>query len=102
MFEEQFDKVYEEDSIQYKISQIKDEFYSKWSDLNITGVDRIKDKWQSKEAIEFVEQITKLNDTVNRIMNNFDDLSDCWKIYMKKKEEAEEEKRKNGNSTKLY
>ena len=86
MFEEKFDKTYEEDTIQYKISKVRDEFYSKWSEINIQGVDTIKDKWVSEEAREFIDQIIKLNDIVNQIMNNFEELSECWKKYELKKE----------------
>ena len=80
----QYDRVEKTKIIINVIQNKKDQIYDIWTDILYTYVDRLKESWNDKACEIFVDKLRDLNYTMNKIMNELDNLKEAWERYCSK------------------
>lgn len=61
-----------------EIDQLSDKIHEIWGNISMHDMGKMEDIWKDDVCIEFIKKLKNVDNTIVKIIEELDNLKDCW------------------------
>lgn len=73
-----------------EIDKLSEKIHEMWGNISMLDMEKMEDTWKDNVCVEFIKKLKNVDTTIVKIIEELDNLKDCWQTSQELETSQEE------------